>query len=204
MLQKNKSERMPAANDQKMIRLQSGDKALLITAEQAYTMAHALLRTRRYEAAVKLLEAVASTGQANPRVNILLACCKAGMKDYTGCNELLHKVLDTDNETVAESLQAAFIFDRVGMKKDAIRELLQVADDHPELPTVCLLLGDLMAAIGNEKNAAKCWRLAAKRDQERGFVAQAAKNSLSKLLDKDHTPDDTSERQRCADREKSE
>jgi tetratricopeptide (TPR) repeat protein len=204
MVEMNNPERISAQNDQKMIRLQSGDKKLLITAEQAYTMAHNLLRSRRYEAAAELLEAVASTGEANPRVNILLACCKAGMKDYMGCNELLHKVLDADNEKAAESLQAAFIFDRVGMKKDAIRELLQVADDHPELPTVCLLLGDLMAAIGNEKNAAKCWRLAAKRDQERGYVARAAKNSLSKLLDKEHTPDVAAEQQNTADGDKSE
>lgn len=175
-------QNVSAQHKQNGIRLQTGDKTFIVSPRHAYAMAHTLFRTKRYEAAAKLLKAVASKGNEGPRISILLACCKAGMKDYAGCNDLLHKLFDTENEPVAESLQAAFIFDSVGMQGDAIRELLKVADEHPELPTVCLLLGDLMAAIGNTNKAAKCWRLAAKRDQDRGFVAQAAKKSLAEIL----------------------
>ena len=112
----------------------------------------------------------------------MLAYCKARLKEYTLCSEVLHMLFGEKQAAVAEALHTAFVYSNLGLWPDTIRELAKVADDRPDLPSVCLLLGDLFAGLGRRDKALRCWRLAIQRDQPNGSVASEAQRELAALL----------------------
>jgi predicted Zn-dependent protease len=163
------------------IRLQAGSRTYQMSLSRAFRLAHSLLRGREYKVAGKLLEALLRNGGPGPRTSILLAYCKAGEHDYAACNALLKEILTGEQESTIDRLQAAFVFNSVGMRSDAVRELTRVAHERSDLPTTWLLLGDLFAAAGKMKKAALCWMQAIRRDQAGGWVARAAREELGRL-----------------------
>jgi hypothetical protein len=68
------------------------------------------------------------------------------------------------------------------MRWDAARELVGVVNERTDLPSLCLLMGDLFASLGKTRKAILCWQLAMKRDMNGGLVANAAKEELVKLV----------------------
>lgn len=118
----------------------------------------------------------------------MLACCKAGLNRYSSCNKLLRTLFAAEGSPVAERLHTAFVYRNLGLRADAIRELTQVAQNRPDLPTVCLLLGDLYEAIGQKQRAIQCWRLAIQRDDPGGAVALVARQGLSALARQGQPP----------------
>jgi tetratricopeptide (TPR) repeat protein len=169
--------------DKRLVRLQAGTRTYSLSLERAFAAAHSLLKSREYEAAIRVLEAIARSGNNGARIDIMLACCKAGIKDYTSCNALLHRVFSGESQSTADQVQAAFVYDTLGMRNDAARELTVAVDERPDLPSLSLLLGDLMAALGKASKAALYWQLAMKRDEDSGLVANAAKEELKKLVE---------------------
>jgi len=170
-------------DDKKLMRLQAGPNTHHLSLKRAYALAHSLLKSKEYAAAIKILEAISLSGNYASRMALMLARCKAGMKDYQACNTLLHEVFPENGTANIDRLQAAFVFDGVGMRWDAARELVQVVNERPDLPSLCLILGDLLASLGNTRKAAKCWQLAMKRDTNGGLVANAAKEEIVKLVE---------------------
>jgi hypothetical protein len=176
------------ATDTKQVHLQIGPKTYSLSLSKAFSVAHEFMCRKNYTAASQVCEALVQSGSLGPRATIMLACCKAGLKDYFSCNELLRSLFAAQDTPVAEGLHTAFVYGRLGMRSDAIRELAKVADDRPDLPTVCLLLGDLFAAVGHNDKAVQCWRLAIQRDQRDGSVAREAQKGLSILLKQSQSP----------------
>jgi len=112
----------------------------------------------------------------------MLANCQVGMQNHAACHELLKGAFEGENSPLVEDLQAAFVYHKLGMESDAVREMLKVVERYEGLPTACLLLGDLFAAKGKKKKAAHCWELAVKRDRPDGAVALAARKQLDTLV----------------------
>jgi hypothetical protein len=169
-------------DDKKRVRLQTGPRVYDLTLVRAFALAHSLLKSKEFKSAIKVLEAIALTGKYDARTRIMLACCKANIHDYEACNNLLKQVFPEDTTAAIDRLQAAFVFDTVGMRWDAARELVELVNERPDLPSLCLLLGDLLASLGNSRKAAKCWQLAMKRDKNGGLVANAAKEEIAQLV----------------------
>jgi predicted negative regulator of RcsB-dependent stress response len=169
-------------DDKKMVQLQVGSKIHHINLKRAYALAHSLLKSKEYEAAIKILEAISFSDHYASRTAIMRARCKVGMKEYQACKTLLQELIPEDKSSVVDRLQAAFVFDAVGMRWDAAQELVDVVNERKDLPSLCLLMGDLFASLGKTRKAVACWQLAMKRDTNGGLVANAAKEELVKFV----------------------
>jgi len=158
--------------------LRFGEKRRNISPDHALALAHSLLRAKKYDCAAKICEVVTRCECEDPRAAILLACCRAGLKEYAVCNQILREVFSGDKAPLAERLQAAFVYDNLGMERDAARELTAIVDEDPNRPMVWLLLGDELHLLGMDEKAALCWQLAIDRDRKEGPAALAAKQEL--------------------------
>jgi hypothetical protein len=76
----------------------------------------------------------------------------------------------------------------VGIRQDAINSMVELVNTHQDLPTLCLLLGDMLKEADNLPMARKCWSLAIHRDRTGGAVAAAAMRQLRR-----HNPDSASD-----------
>jgi tetratricopeptide (TPR) repeat protein len=146
---------------------------------QAFRFGYTLLRTRKYEDAVRVFEALARLGGSDPLPAIMLAYCKAGMKDFETSNTLLCAAFSDEGKGKAEQLQAVFVYLSVGMWADGIDELTKMVRQYPDLPIICLLLGDVLVSQRKRTKAILCWRLAIARDHDDGAVAAVARRSIS-------------------------
>lgn len=165
-----------------------------MTVDEALALAHSLLQAKRYETAMRICEKVTSVDAHNPQAAILLACCEAGMKDYSACQNTLQAVFSGDKNTLAEHLQAAFVYHNLGMNRDAACELIGLTNEHPDLPMAWLLLGDLFKDMGKPGKASLCWRLAIDRDQCQGVAALAAQQELAGGKQESHSMSATSDK----------
>jgi tetratricopeptide (TPR) repeat protein len=175
-------------DDKMQIRVRFGHKTYCLSLSKAFTFAHELACRKKYHDAARVCEALVQSEHVGARASIMLAFCKARMKDYSSCSELLRKLFGEDNAAVAEALHTAFVYINLGLLSDAIRELATVADGRPDLPSACLLLGDLFAGVGQRKKAIQCWQLAIQRDQPDGSVASEARREVAALLGQGQSP----------------
>lgn len=113
---------------------------------------------------------------------IMLAYCRAGLRDYGGSSVLLYESFPDGEWEKAERLHTAFVYLSVGMWADAVEELRNVARQCPDLPEICLLLGDLLMIHGRRTEAINCWRLAIARDRSSGAVAAVARHRISSQM----------------------
>lgn len=159
----------------------SGRKQTELTYEQAFALGHSLLDDAEFGDAEGIFKVLARVRGRGPRAKLMLSRCKAGRFNLDACEEILQSVFDGENEAVAEELQAAFTYHVLDARESAIRELVKVVNEHPDLPTACLFLGDLLKEAGRYDKAAKCWKLAIRRDRRGGAVSVAARKELTKL-----------------------
>lgn len=169
------------ASNKKSVQVQLGPRTYSLSLSKAFSIAHEFIRRKQYKAASQVCRALVQSRHLGPRAVIMLARCKAGLNSYSSCNKLLRTLFTAEDSPVAERLHTAFVYHHLGLRADAIRELTQVAHDRPDLPTVCLLLGDLYAAAGRKDRAMHCWQLAVQRDHHGGAVAHEARRGLSTL-----------------------
>jgi thioredoxin-like negative regulator of GroEL len=134
-----------------------------------------------FNSAAQILEMLTKVKGRGPRARLMLAQCKASQENERACKEILDQVFEGEDDPVVEELQAAFVYRRVGMKAEAIREMAKVVKRHPDLPTACLFLGDLFLAAGRPDKADVCWSIAIKRDRRGGAVATAARKQRLRL-----------------------
>jgi thioredoxin-like negative regulator of GroEL len=156
-------------------------KAYQLTFEQAFGFGHTLLEGGHAQDAAKLFTALAKVPNRGPRAKIMLAQCQAALDNYAACHEILAAALQGEDQPVAEDLQAAFVYHKLGMEGDAVREVAKVVNKYKNLPTACLVLGDLFAAAGRTDKAVRCWKLAIRRDRRGGGVALTARQQLDRL-----------------------
>ncbi len=144
---------------------------------QAFRFGYTLLRTRKFKEAAQVFEAMSHINVPGKPATIMLAYCKVGLKDYAASSTLLCQVF-TDEKEKADQLHTAFVYMSVGMWADAIEELAAMASQCPELPAICLLLGDVFALQNKRAKAILSWRLAVTRDQGNGAVATVARQLI--------------------------
>jgi hypothetical protein len=59
--------------------------------------------------------------------------------------------------------------------------MVELVNQHRDLPTLCLLLGNMFMAANELQNARKCWSLAVQRDRPGGAVARVAMRYLRRI-----------------------
>jgi hypothetical protein len=180
---RNTTDRMHATQESR-IRLLVGERSYLLDPQRAFVFAHTLILKKEYDKAATVLQAVVASKVEHPRPAILLAYCKAALKDYAASHDLLELSFPEEKQLVADRLHDAFTYHGLGVKTDTLQELIKLSNDYKDLPTVCLILGDIFAEVKNLHQAALCWKLAMQRDGKEGIVAQAAREVLRRLKQK--------------------
>ncbi len=180
-----------------------GRKRVALSYPQAFCLGHALLESGRYQQAQRIFRILSRVRGRRPRAKLMLARCKAEAFKFDACEEILSTVFEGDagiegdpgnGESVVKRLQAAFMLDALDAREDAIRELLKVVKQHPDLPTACLFLGDLFRKTGQPKKAITCWRAAIKRDGQGGTITAVARKQLKRMRNALKQPASTKER----------
>jgi hypothetical protein len=161
-----------------------GGKVQTMSYEQAFVLAFALIDQKQYEHAARLFERLQQFTDRGPRAYIMQAFCEAAASHFDSCSKPLAATFNGDNQSLAAELHNAFISYHVGIRQEAISTLTDLVNRHRELPTVCLLLGDMFRALGKPDMARKCWSLAVKRDLPNGAVALVAARHMRSLANK--------------------
>lgn len=151
-----------------------------LTYQDAFMHAYDLAREGNFDRAERIFDALSAVTDRGPRARIMLARCHAQNLDFQGSKTTLDETFSNDTGLAAE-LHDAFVLERFGMRKDAASGLAPIANEHRELPTVCLLLADLLAEDRKLEKAQQCWKLAAKRDRPDGAVGRLARRALDRL-----------------------
>jgi lipopolysaccharide biosynthesis regulator YciM len=159
----------------------AGSKQTELTYENAFSLGHSMLDSGQYEQAQGIFTVLARVRGHGPRAKLMLSKCKAVSFNFEACDEILHTIFEGEDEPIAEELQAAFKANTLGTRENAILELVNIVNKRPDLPTVCLFLGDLFREVGKLNKTVECWKLAIKRDRQGGGVALAARKELTKL-----------------------
>ncbi len=170
---------MATATNEYRLNIHAGGKNYSLDYQQAFRFGYGMARTRKFKEAAKVFESLAGTGDPGGLAAIMLAYCKAGLKDYKACNDQLCNVFPNNAAEKVEQLQAAFVYVSLGMWPDAAAELTAVARAYPDLPLACLVLGDAFAYQKKRTKALACWRMAIVRDRGNGAVATVARQLVS-------------------------
>jgi tetratricopeptide (TPR) repeat protein len=169
----------PSENNERALILQGGGRNYRVSLEKALALAHNLIKAKRYQAALQICQKVIGLNAQNVQAAVLLACCEAGLKDYEACQKTLQAVFSGDKTSLAEHLQAAFVYHNLGMESDSVQELIALTDEVPDSAMVWLLLGDRLNEMGKRKKATECWRYAIDRDKQHGAATMAARHELA-------------------------
>jgi tetratricopeptide (TPR) repeat protein len=177
---------MASATHEHHLNIRAAGKTYSLDFLQAFRLGYTLLRTRKFKDATSVFEAMMHLGDHDHLAAIMLAYCKAGLKDYAASNALLCEAFGDGEKAKADQLQATFVYLSLQMWPDAVQELTAMARECPDLPVICLLLGDLLAIQRRRTKAILCWRLATARDHESGAVAAVARQLIASQT-KSHT-----------------
>jgi lipopolysaccharide biosynthesis regulator YciM len=166
------------------LEVQFDGKVHTVSYEQAFAIAFTLIDQKQFDEAARIFERLQAFTDRGPRAFIMQAYCEAAALHFDSCSKPLAAAFDGENRSLAADLHNAFISYHVGIRQDAITALTEIANQHRELPTVCLLLGDMFHATGKTDLGRKCWSLAVKRDWPNGSVALVATRHMQSLANK--------------------
>jgi len=65
---------------------------------------------------------------------------------FQQCSKPLAQVFEGEKQEVAAALHAAFVSYHVGIRQEALSSMVELVNKHSELPTLALLLGNMLAA----------------------------------------------------------
>lgn len=162
-----------------------GGKQHLLTYDQAFWIGYKLLQSQKYETAERVFGLLTKVRGHDRLLNLVLARCQAGLDHYDVCKDLLTRAFGDAEEPVAEKLHTAIVFKNLGMLEGAIEKLVGVANQRPDLPSIFLFLGDMLAAAGSLEKASGCWKLAVKKNGPGGTVTRTARRLLQRLSERD-------------------
>jgi hypothetical protein len=150
--------------------------------EQLFARGYHLLLTGHVLDCVPVFELLSKVQDRGPRAGILLAFAKAQLGQYGACSGALSNAFEASGCPLDSELHSAVVFWACGLFADAKHELEAIIQQHPEFPTVSLLLGGLLAKGGNRKQPPILWSIAAKNDRPNGAVGMIARKSLTSWL----------------------
>jgi hypothetical protein len=93
---------------QLVVRLEGESHCLSL--RKAMVFADSLMRAKYYEAAARVLENLLPGGAERRRTVILLAKCRALLRDFAGCQAILRKEFVQESEALGEGLHSAFVY----------------------------------------------------------------------------------------------
>ncbi|MDZ4780824.1 MAG: hypothetical protein SGJ19_11270, partial [Planctomycetia bacterium] len=114
-------------------------------------------------------------------VRLLLARGFSRVGFFAECKALLVETFGAEHTDLAKQLHDALVLPTFGAKEEAYQELVDVAQHHPELPTVCLILGDLWERIGRLDKVEQLWKLAARRASNAPHIKHSIKVQFEDL-----------------------
>lgn len=159
--------------------VQRGDRRIRLTYQQVFVAAHKLWLAERYSEAADVFKQLSVVLDRGPRAHILLAHCKVMIGDYAGCSSTLAEALEAPQfGNAAAELHSAFVMWKCTLYVDVKAELENVIAEHPELPTPCLLLAELLMQSGNRKHPPRLLKQAIARDRPDGAIASIARSEL--------------------------
>ena len=161
-----------------------GKKVHRIAYEQAFALACSLLEKEQFDDAAKLFERLKEFSDRGPRAQIMQAYCLAAALHFDDCSKPLAEGFNGDKQQIAAELHNAFVSYHVGIRQDALKTMIELVNKYHDLPTLCLLLGDMFETAGQSDMARQCWSLAVRRDRPGGAVAVVATNHLKRLAER--------------------
>ncbi len=158
-----------------------GGRTQELTYEQAFSLGCSLLEKGDVTYAAKLFERLEEFPDRGPRAFIMQAFCEAAARHFDKCSQSLAEAFQGEERVIAAALHDAFLSYHVGVRQDAMKAMSELVNTYREYPTLCLLLGNMLEAAGNEAMARKCWSLAVHRDRPGGAVSGVAMRQLKKV-----------------------
>ncbi len=149
-----------------------------------FGLAHRMWQRSNYAAAEKVFGELSAFSDRGPRAAIFLAHCHSMRGDYAACSMVLHNALPRDvySDTAAR-LHDAFVFWKVGLYLDVKQLLKSLALEHVELPSLSLILAELLLNSGAKRQSAHFLRQAIRHDLPTGAIRLAADAALKKMED---------------------
>ncbi len=178
------------AGKEREIKLTIDGRPQNLTFEQAFALGHELWRRGKALESTLLFQRLHRHDDGNRPVRLMLARGLARLGKFQECHRLLHESFDEQNSDLACQLHDAFVLRALGDKRDAIHDVAEFAKNHPDFPTVCLILGDLWESLGRARHARAAYKLAAQRAQGHGAVAFSARHQLATLRQRDREDDE--------------
>lgn len=167
------------ANGDVRIPFRRNGRLVELTFEHAFAVAHYLWSKGRFEQAAQVFDVLSVIPGRGPKASIFLAHCRVMLADYAGCSGLLHRELDDEQfATTASTLHEAFVMWKCGFYVEAKQGLRAVVEEQTMLPSVPLILAELLGKVGNWTRPPQLLTLAVRRDRPNGAVAQIAKRML--------------------------
>lgn len=168
--------------------VQRGGRRVRLTYQQIFAAGHKLWLAKKYEEAAKVFDHVCGIMDRGPRAHILLAHCKAMLGDFAGCSSTLSDALHSAQyRDAAAKLHDVFVMWKLQFYLDVKQGLEKVIADHPELPTPCLILADMLMNGGNCQQPPYLLQQAIERDRPDGAIAAIARSELPAALEKAST-----------------
>lgn len=147
-----------------------------------FGLAHRMWCVGDYAGAKKVFAELNTFSDRGPRAAIFLAHCHGMLGDYAACSMVLHNALPKDdyNDT-AVRLHDAFVFWKVGLYLDVKQLLKSLALEHVELPSLSLILAELLLNTGARRQSAHFLRQAIQNDNPSGAIRLAADATLKRM-----------------------
>lgn len=181
MAEPKMSDTRPLSPEPVVISVQMGGKSRTFSYEQTFALGCNMLEKSEVESAAHLFEQLKRFTDRGPRAYIMHAFCEAAALHFDSCSKPLLAAFDGDKKDIVADLHNAFISYHVGIRMDALKTMVELVNKRHDLPTLCLLLGNMYKASGNLALARKCWALAVKRDWPAGGVALVARHHLESV-----------------------
>jgi hypothetical protein len=174
----NASEPVAANPVPASIELRIGGELRDVPYEQAFVIACNLLDHGQHEAASAIFKRLEAFTDRGPRAFIMHAFCESAAKQYDASKAVLDEAFKDGPEGIAARLQDAFVSYHVGIKAEGRQAIAELVDEQQHLPTLCLIMGNVLESSGDLALARRCWTLAINRDRPHGAVAAAASGKL--------------------------
>lgn len=177
------STHQPKGPDPVVFTVIRNHRKVRLSYEQLFATGYELWFSEKYDKATEIFQSLTRVSGQGPRAHILLAHCRAMTGDFDGCSSALAESLpDLQYWNAHDELHDIFVLWRFKMYLEVRQSLEKFIADHPELPTPCLLLADLLYRLGNRKQPPRLLQQAIRRDRADGAVAKIARRHLSALL----------------------
>lgn len=160
-----------------------------LTYESAFALGCSLIKKGQVADAARLFERLEEFTDRGPRAFIMQAFCEAARLNMAECSRPLKQAFHGEEQAIATALHNAFVSYHVGIRDEALKSMIGLVNEYRDLPTLCLLLGDMLQATGQLPMARKCWSLAVHRDRPGGAVAAVALRQLKAASPHSSTPD---------------